>query len=147
VKYNSKMGVRMKKAAIALILGAANCVFAQKASMPAGDLRERLHHIHTPHSIDNELDRLTKTLQLSQQQRDEVKVLLQQHQDRIQTLIDGNPTASDEFLHERIHSISDDTHRQINALLTDQQLMLVQQMQAQMREQGRSRYIDSLRNR
>ena len=129
-------------AAIALIVGAANCVFAQQASSPAGDQR-----IQRTHSIDSELDRLTTTLQLSQQQRGEVKVLLQQHQDRIQTLIDGNPTASDEFLHERIHSISDDTHREINALLTQQQLVLVQQMQAQMREAGRARYIDSLRNR
>jgi len=32
-------------------------------------------------------------------------------------------------------------------LLTDHQLVLVQQMQARMREEGRGRYIDSLRNR
>jgi len=74
-------------------------------------------------------------------------VLLQQHQDRIQSLLDGNPNATDEFLWKRIHSISDDTHRQINALLSDRQLVLVQQMQAQMREEGRGSYIDSLRNR
>jgi hypothetical protein len=141
------MNVIRTCAALALILCAANCVIAQQASTPAGGLRERLQRIHSAQSVESELDRLTTTLQLSQQQRGEVKVLLQQHQDRIQTLIDGNPTAPDEFLHERIHSISDDTHRQINALLTDQQLVLVQQMQAQMREEGRSRYIDSLRNR
>jgi septal ring factor EnvC (AmiA/AmiB activator) len=129
-------------AAIALIVGAANCVFAQQASSPAGDQR-----IQRTHSIDSELDRLTTTLQLSQQQRSEVKVLLQQHHDRIQALIDRNPSASHESLREPIHSISDDTHRQINALLTDQQLVLAQQMQARMREEGRSRYIDSLRNR
>jgi len=114
---------------------------------PAGDLRERLQRIHSAHSIDDELDRLTATLQLSQRQRSEVKVLLQQHQDRIQALIDGNPHVTDDFLLKQIHSISDDTHRQINALLTDHQLMLVQQMQARMREEGRGRYIDSLRNR
>ncbi len=50
-------------------------------------------------------------------------------------------------IRERIHSISDNTHRQINTLLTDRHLMLVQEMQARMREEGRSRYIDSLRNR
>jgi len=66
---------------------------------------------------------------------------------RIQALIDGNPHVTDDFLLKQIHSISDDTHRQINALLTDHQLMLVQQMQARMREEGRGRYIDSLRNR
>jgi hypothetical protein len=134
LKYNSKMGARLKKAAVALILGAANCVFAQNASMSAADLRERLHHIHTPHSIDNELDRLTTTLQLSQQQRDEVKVAAaaaprqnpdvdRRQSDRVGRIL-------------RIHSISDETHHQINALLTDQQLVLVQQVQAQMREEG-----------
>jgi hypothetical protein len=134
-------------AAIALVVGAANCVFAQQASSPAADLRNRLQHIHGAHSIDNELDRLTTTLQLSPQQRTEVEVLLRRHHDTIQALIDGNPNASDELLRERIHSISDDTHREINALLTQQQLVLVQQMQAQMREAGRGRYIDSLHNR
>jgi ABC-type thiamine transport system ATPase subunit len=133
--------------AIALVVNAANCVFAQQASSPAADLRNRLQHMHGTHSIDNELDRLTTTLQLSQQQRSEVEVLLVRHHDTIQALIDGNPNASDELLRERIHSISDDTHREINALLTQQQLVLVQQMQAQMREAGRGRYIDSLRNR
>lgn len=86
-------------------------------------------------------------MQLSPQQRSEVEVLLRRHHDTIQALTDGNPNAPDELLRERIHSISDDTHREINALLTQQQLVLVQQMQAQMREAGRGRYIDSLRNR
>jgi hypothetical protein len=93
------------------------------------------------------LDGLTTTLQLSQHQRREVKVLLRQHQDRIQSLLDGNPNATDEFLWKRIHSISDDTHRQINALLSDRQPVLLQQMQARMREEGRGSYIDSLGNR
>ncbi|MEA3121861.1 MAG: hypothetical protein QOH33_1419, partial [Paraburkholderia sp.] len=73
--------------------------------------------------------------------------LLQQHHDRIQALIDSEPNASDELIQARIHSISDDTHREINALLTDRQLVLVQEMQARMRREGRGRYIDSLRNR
>jgi hypothetical protein len=85
------MNVIRACAAIALIVGAANSAFAQQASSPAGGLRERPQRIHSGHSIDDELNRLTTTLQLSQQQRSEVKVLLQQHQDRIQALIDGKP--------------------------------------------------------
>jgi DNA anti-recombination protein RmuC len=141
------MSIIRRCAAVALVVGTANCVFAQQAPTPASGLRERLQHIHSTHSIEGELDRLTTTLQLSQQQHNEVQVLLQQHHDRIQALIDGERNASDELLRERIHSISDDTHRQINALLTDRQRVLVQEMQAQMRDEGRSRYIDSLRNR
>jgi len=97
--------------------------------------------MHGTHSIDDELDRLTTTLQLSQKQRSEVEVLLQRHHDRIQALIDGNPNASEELLQQRIHSISDDTHRPINTLLGDRQLVLVRQ-----RQEGRRRYIDSVRN-
>jgi DNA anti-recombination protein RmuC len=134
-------------AAIVLAVGATTCVFAQPASSPAAELRNRLQQMHGTHSIDDELDRLTTTLQLSQKQRSEVEVLLQRHHDRIQALIDGNSNASEELLQQRIHSISDDTHREINALLSPQQLVLVKQMQAQMREVGRGRYIDSLRNR
>jgi hypothetical protein len=132
---------------IGLVLGAVYCVFAQQASSPAADLRSRLQQRHGAHSIDDELDRLTKTLQLSLQQRTQVEVLLLRHHDAIQALIDSNSNVSDELLQEQIHSISDDTHREINALLTQQQLVLAQQMQAQMREAGRNRYIDSLRNR
>jgi hypothetical protein len=141
------MSVIRTCAAVVLISGAANCIFAQQASTPAGELRERLQRSHSTHSIESELDRLTTTLQLSPQQHNEVQVLLQQHHDRIQALIDSEPNASDELIQERIHSISDDTHREINALLTDRQLLLVQEMQARMRREGRGRYIDSLRNR
>jgi hypothetical protein len=123
-------------AGIALIVGATNYASAQQAWLPAGDQR-----IQSTHSIDNELDRIAMTLQLSQQRCSEVSALLQQHHVRILAPIDGNPSASDEFLRKRIHSISDDTHRPINTLLGDRQLVLVRQ-----RQEGRRRYIDSVRN-
>jgi hypothetical protein len=47
--------------------------------------------------------------------------LLEQHHDRIQALLDKNPTASREELGPQIHAISDETHREIHALLTDHQ--------------------------
>lgn len=111
-------------AGIALLVGATNYASAQQAWLPAGD-----QHIQGTHSINSELDHLAMTLQLSQQRRSEVNALLQQHHDRILAPIDGNPSASDEFLRKRIHSISDDTRRPINTLPGDRQLVLVRQRQ------------------
>jgi predicted HTH transcriptional regulator len=50
--------------------------------------------------------------------------LLQQHHDNIQALLDKNPTASRQDLATQIHAISDQTHRQIHALLTSHQQQL-----------------------
>jgi hypothetical protein len=43
-------------------------------------------------------------------------------------VFDKNPTASRQELAPQIHSISDDTHRQIHALLTDHQKELEKEM-------------------
>jgi len=48
---------------------------------------------------------------------------------QIQALLDKNPTASRQQLAPQIHAISDETHRQIHALLTDHQKELEKAMQ------------------
>jgi hypothetical protein len=58
-----------------------------------------------------------------------VRPLLQEHQDKIQALLDKNPTASREDLAPQIHAVSDETHRKIHALLTDHQKELERAMQ------------------
>jgi len=83
--------------------------------------RQQLQQIHTPQSIDQELARLTKNLELTAEQQQRVRPLLQEHHDRIQALLDKNPSASRQELGPQIHAISDDTHRKIHALLTDRQ--------------------------
>jgi predicted HTH transcriptional regulator len=91
--------------------------------------RQQLQHIHTPESIDQELARLTRNLELTPEQQKQVKPLLQEHHDKIQTLLDKNPNASRQELDPQIHAISDETHRQIHALLTDHQKDLEKAMQ------------------
>jgi uncharacterized phage-like protein YoqJ len=91
--------------------------------------QQQLQHIHTPQSIDQELARLTKALELTPEQQQQVRPLLVEHHDRIQAVFDKNPTASRQELAPQIHSISDDTHRQIHALLTDHQRELEKEMQ------------------
>jgi hypothetical protein len=45
-------------------------------------------------SIDQELARLTKDLELTPEQQQQVRPLLEEHHDRIQALLDENPAAS-----------------------------------------------------
>ena len=47
--------------------------------------------IHGPRSIDQELDHLTKDLELTPDQRKQIRPLLEAHHDQIQALLDSNP--------------------------------------------------------
>jgi protein CpxP len=86
----------------------------------------------TARSIEQELDRLTKDLELTPNQRKQIEPLLEERHDRIQALFDNNPNLSREELGPQIHAISDDTHHQIEALLTEHQKQLARAMQERM---------------
>ena len=88
--------------------------------------------IHGPRSIDQELDHLTKELELTSNQRKQIRPLLEEHHDRIQALFDKNPRVSRQDLGPQIHAISDETHHQIEALLTGHQKQLAKAMQKRM---------------
>jgi DNA anti-recombination protein RmuC len=114
---------------VMLMLGIAGPAVAQDNGAQRPSARQQLQRIHTPQSIDQELARLTKDLQLTPQQRQQVRPLLQEHHDRIQTLLDKNSQASRQELAPQIQAISDDTHHKIHALLTDHQKELEKAMQ------------------
>jgi protein CpxP len=114
---------------VMLMFGTTIPAVAQDSGGQQPSAQQQLQHIHTPQSIDQELSRLTKELELTPEQQQQVRPLLVQHHDRIQTVFDKNPTASRQELAPQIHSISDDTHRQIHALLTDHQKELEKAMQ------------------
>src|SRR6202011_5122606 len=101
--------------------------------------RQQLQQIHTPQSIDQELARLTKDLELTAEQQRQVRPLLQEHHDRIQALLDKNPKASRQELGPQIHGISDETHRKIHTLLTDHQKELEKAMQQREHNDGENR--------
>jgi protein CpxP len=107
--------------AVLLVLGTICPAGAQDSGVQQPSAREVLQHIHTPQSIDQELTRLTKDLELTPQQQRRVRPLLKEHHDAIQALLDKNPTASRQQLGPQIHAISDETHHEIHALLTDHQ--------------------------
>src|SRR6266481_4147090 len=111
-----------------LMLGIASPAITQDNGAQQPSARGQLQHIHTPQSIDEKLAQLTKDLELTPEQQKQVRPLLQEHHDRIQALLDKNPKASRQELAPQIHAISDDTHHQIHALLTDHQKELEKAM-------------------
>jgi hypothetical protein len=113
---------------IMLMLAMAGPAAAQDTGAQQPSAREQLQRIHTPQSLDQELARLTKDLELTPKQQRQVRPLLVEHHDRIQALLDKNPTASRQQLGPQIHAISDDTHHQIHQLLTDHQKELEKAM-------------------
>jgi periplasmic protein CpxP/Spy len=115
---------------VVLMLGIAGAAIAhQDNHVQQPSARQQLQRIHSPQSIDQELARLTKDLELTPQQQKRVRPLLQEHHDKIQALLDKNPKASRQELAPQIHAVSDETHRQIHALLTDPQKELEKAMQ------------------
>jgi predicted HTH transcriptional regulator len=127
-----------------LLLGMAGRAIAQDAiaqdnGVQQPSAREQLQRIHTPQSIDQELARLTKDLELTPEQQKQVRPLLEEHHDKIQALLDENPKASRQELGPQIHAISDETHRKIHALLTDHQKELEKAMQQREHNGGENR--------
>ena len=112
---------------LTLTLAMTSVLMAQTTNQPPL-ARQELQAIHSPRSIDQELDHLTKDLQLTPEQQKQVKPLLQEHHDKIQVLLDKNPTATRQALAGQIHAISDETHHEIHALLTDHQKELEKAM-------------------
>ena len=53
---------------------------------------------HRPRSVDRELEHLTNILELTADPRKQIRPLLKKHHDRIQALLDKNPTVSREAL-------------------------------------------------
>jgi periplasmic protein CpxP/Spy len=107
----------------------AGSAVAQEKGDQQPSAREQLQQIYTSQSIDRELTRLTKDLELTPDQQQKVRPLLQQHHDSIQALLDRSPNASRDDLGPQIHAISDETHSQIHALLSDHQKELEKAMQ------------------
>jgi len=122
-----------------LALGLAGITMAQEKAPHPQRPNQAHQGIHGPRSIDQELDHLTKDLELTPNQRKQIRPLLEEHHDRIQALFDNNPKLSREDLGPQIHAISDETHHQIEALLTEHQKQLAKAMQERMHSGNESR--------
>ncbi len=93
---------------VMLTFGMAGPAVAPDSGAQQPTAREQLQHVHTPQSIDQELARVTKVLELIPEQQKQIRPLLEERHDRIQALLDKNPTASRQQLGPQIHAISDE---------------------------------------
>jgi Spy/CpxP family protein refolding chaperone len=124
-------------------LGAAGCNMAQeKAAAPhaqaqqahplqgAADWRERMQKNHdADRSIEQQVRRLTRDLDLEPEQQEKVRQLSREHNDRIQTILDtAPPTLTHEAFTAQVHAISQEYHDSVNAILTPHQLELMKAM-------------------
>jgi hypothetical protein len=106
---------------VMLILGLPRPTIAHDNGVQEPSAHDQFQRMHTPQSIDQKLAQLTKDLELTAAQQQQVRPLLEEHHDRIQALLDKNPKASRQELGPQIHAISDETHRKIHTLLNDHQ--------------------------
>jgi Spy/CpxP family protein refolding chaperone len=90
-----------------------------------------------PRTIAQEMNHLTKELELTPNEQKEIRPLLLEHRQRIQALFDQHPSTPREALRPQIHAISEATHHEIEALLTDRQRQLAKAMQARMHSDNR----------
>jgi hypothetical protein len=114
---------------VVLTFSVAGLALAQDSAGQQPSARQELQHIHAPQSIDEVLVRLTTDLELTPQQQQQVRPLLDEHHNKIQAVLDKNPNASRQELGPQIHAISDETHREVHALLNDHQRQLEKAMQ------------------
>ena len=69
---------------VMLTFGMAGPAVTRDSGAQQPTAREQLQHVHTPQSIDQELARVTKVLELIPEQQKQVRPLLEEHHDRIQ---------------------------------------------------------------
>jgi chromosome condensin MukBEF ATPase and DNA-binding subunit MukB len=80
-------------------------------------------------SIEQQVSRLTKDLELTPDQQKKVRTLAWEHHDRIQKILDtAPPTLTRAEFTTQVHGISQDFHNSVNALLTPHQTELMKSM-------------------
>lgn len=126
------------------VLGAADCSLAQGTSPPqaqqgqpmqgAADWRERMQKNHDANrSIEQQVSRLTRDLELTAPQQEKVRQFAWVHHDRIQKILDtAPPTLTRQDFNTQVHAISDDFHNSVNAILTPHQLELMKTMRGRL---------------
>ena len=121
------------------VLGAAGCGTAQEKAAPAqgqralqgaANWRERIRKNHNAErSIEQQVQRLTKDLDLTPEQQVKVRQLAKEHNDRIQQILDTAPdTLTYQGFQAQVHAISQNFHNSVNAILTPHQLALMNAM-------------------
>jgi Spy/CpxP family protein refolding chaperone len=131
---------RFTSKVLALALGAGLCAtmtFSASAQsqeqVPAAGQETSRHGGHRMHSVDDQLKRMTKKLNLNDEQQSKVKAVLESQQSQMQQLRnDSSVSREDRFA--KMRELHENSNSQIRAALNDEQQKKFDEMQAKRRE-------------
>jgi hypothetical protein len=109
----------------------------------AADWRERMQKNHNAdRSIEQQVRRLTRDLDLTPEQQEKVRQLSKEHNDRIQKILDtAPPTLTHEAFTTQVHAISQEFHDAVNAILTPHELELMKAMVGRLDSGNEDRHV------
>lgn len=104
-------------------------LLAQDNPPPAGGPGQMAHHMP---SVDDQLNHLSSKLNLTDDQKTQIKPILQDQQDQMAALMSNN-SASREETHAKMRDIHEKSNAKIRAILTDDQKAKFDKMQSERR--------------
>ena len=123
-------------AAMALAFGLAICGNQLKAQSGSPENSQRGHRQQM--SPDQQLERLSKALNLTDDQKQQIRPILQDRQEKMQS-VRSDASLSREDRMNKMRSTFEETNSKIRAILNDEQKPKFDQMQQRRREQMQNR--------
>ena len=140
-QMNGAMGLMLRimfSGAVALGAARAGAAMAQDRAQdphaqmqeksPTSDWRQQAKQQFTPAEMDDQLARVTRSLQLSPDQQEKAKHLIRAYFSSVNSILDENRIISQEAFTTQARALSQENREQINALLTEHQLDLMRAM-------------------
>jgi periplasmic protein CpxP/Spy len=134
---------RFRAKLIALTLGAGLCATmtlgasaqSQEQAPAAGQQQQmgRHHGRHKMHNVDDQVKRMTKKLNLNDEQQSKVKGILENQQSQMQQLRNDSSTSRDDRF-AKMRELHENSNTQIRAALNDDQQKKFDEMLAKRRE-------------
>ena len=132
----SRFGARLKALALGVGLCVAMTLGASAQSQeqaPASGQEMGRHGHHRMHSVDDQVKRMTKKLNLNDDQQSKVKGILENQQTQMQQLRNDSSVSRDDRF-SKMREIHENSNSQIRATLNDDQQKKFDEMQAKRRE-------------
>ncbi len=123
-------------ATMALVFGLAICGNQLKAQSGSPENSQRGHRQQM--SPDQQLERLSKALNLTDDQKQQIRPILQDRQEKMQS-VRSDTSLSREDRMNKMRSTFEETNSKIRAILNDEQKPKFDQMQQRRREQMQNR--------
>ena len=129
---------KLRYALLTLALLAPAGLVAQNSGASEGQPAAGPRHRHIP-DVDQQLARLSKKLKLSDEQKPQVKAILQDQHDQMQQLWQNSSGSRQENV-QKMHEIHDSASSKIRAVLTDDQKTKYDKLEAKRQQRMEKRH-------